>query len=354
VIRAAVRRGAGRLELERVELPPPGPEDVVVEVVACGVCATNLHDWRSPEAALPGSALPGVHGHEVSGIVTAAGVAAEGIAVGDRVCLEPALACSCGACPSCRSGRPHSCRNRTTLPVWGFADAILVPARGVVQVPPGVDLELACLAEPLAAAVHGIRHSSSAAGGRIDGLEVAVIGAGAIGLCAAVAARSLGAAGVTVVARHEHQARIAAALGADRVVRDGPETVSDVRALRPRLVVEAVGGSGDALRTAFTCVDRDGEVVILGLADGPQELDVSAAALRNVRAFFATAYGTRDTVTDFSVALELLSRQADLAALITHHADLHDVNDAFRLADDRAAGVVRLLVHTRADHRAGA
>jgi len=345
VIRAAVRRGAGRLELERVELPPPGPEDVVVEVVACGVCATNLHDWRSPEAALPGSALAGVHGHDVSGIVTVAGARAGGIAVGDHVCLEPALACSCGACPPCRAGRPRSCRSRATIPVWGFADAILVPARGVVPVPPGLDLELACLAEPLAAAVHGIRHSSSAAaGGRIDGLEVAVIGAGAIGLCAAVAARGLGATQVTVVARHEHQARIAATLGADRIVRDGPGTAREVRALRPQVVVEAVGGCGEALRTAFTCVARDGEVVVLGLADGPQELDVAAAALRNVRAFFATAYAARDAVTDFSVALELLSRRGDLAALITHRAELHDVNDAFRLAGDRAAGVVRVLV----------
>jgi 2-desacetyl-2-hydroxyethyl bacteriochlorophyllide A dehydrogenase len=354
VIRAAVRRGAGRLELEQVELPSPGPEEIVVEVVACGVCATNLHDWRSPEAALPGAALAGVHGHEVSGIVTAAGRRAGGIAVGDHVCLEPALACSCGSCPSCRAGRPHSCRTRTTLPVWGFADAIVVPARGVVPVPPGVDLELACLAEPLAATVHGIRHSSSAAaGGRIDGVKVAVIGAGAIGLCAAVAARDLGAAEVTVVARHEQQARIADALGADRVVRDGPETAHAVRALRPQLVVEAAGGSGEALRTAFASVDRDGEVVVLGLPDGRQELDVSAAALRNIRAFFATAYAARDGVTDFSVALELLARRGDLAALITHRAELHDVNDAFRLADNRAAGVVRLLVRPGAGRRAG-
>ena len=178
----------------------------------------------TPTARCGGSELPGAHGHEVSGVVSEVGDAAGGLAPGDRVCLEPALACACGSCEPCLAGRPRSCRNRSTLPVWGFADAIVVPARGLVPVPAGLDLEVACLAEPLASAVHGIRHGWSAPP------------AGASTACASqssarersvsapsLAARALGAAEVTVVARHEHQARVAVALGADRVLEDDAE-----------------------------------------------------------------------------------------------------------------------------------
>ena len=136
MIRAASIRGHRHLELDPIELSPLRPDDVLVQVAACGVCATNLHDWAHPESAMRGSELPGAHGHEVSGVVSEVGDAAGGLAPGDRVCLEPALACACGSCGPCLAGRPRSCRNRSTLPVWGFADAIVVPARGLVRCRP--------------------------------------------------------------------------------------------------------------------------------------------------------------------------------------------------------------------------
>lgn len=345
MIRAAVSRGARALELDRIELPPPGAGDIVVEVAACGICATNLHGWAEPDRALRGSELPGAHGHEVSGVVTFAGDDVRNVGRGDRVCLEPSLACSCGTCSPCLAGHPLSCRSKSTLPVWGFADAIVVPARGVVALPAEVDLELACLAEPLASAIHGIRHSWTAStGGRIDGMRVAVIGAGTMGLMASLAARRLGAAEVTVVARHEHQARAAAMLGVDHVLDDHADVARTIRRLRPQLVVEAAGGRGPTLETAFSAVDRDGEVVVVGLFDDLRPLDVSSAVLRNLRAFFAAAYGTRDGVSDFSIALELLADATALGQLITHRFPLDEVDEAFRLAGDRTAGSLRVVV----------
>src|SRR5690349_7224659 len=192
--RAAVLAGERRLELVDVALPEPGPDDAVVRVEACGVCATNLHDWAHPERAMRGSERPGAHGHELAGVVTAVGDRVATLAPGDRVCLEPGLACACGACDACGDGRPRACRQRSALAVWGFADAIVVPARGLVAVPPGLDPDVASLAEPLSSALHGLRRSSTANGdGRLDGATVAVVGAGAIGLCTVLAARALGA-----------------------------------------------------------------------------------------------------------------------------------------------------------------
>jgi threonine dehydrogenase-like Zn-dependent dehydrogenase len=291
-----------------------------------------------------GSELPGAHGHEVSGVVSEVGGAVAGLAPGDRVCLEPALACACSVCEACLAGRPRSCRNRATLPVWGFADAIVVPARGVVPVPAELDLEVACLAEPLASAVHGIRHSWSAADeGRINGLRVAVIGAGAIGLCAVLAARALGAAEITVVARHEHQARLATALGADRVLGDDEETSTSLRRLRPQIVV-AAAGNGSALQTAWAAVVAGGEIVVLGLPDSRADLDVARLVLRDVHAFFASAYGTRDGVSDFSIALDLLAETPVAARLITHRFALDDIGAAFDAAGGLADESLRVII----------
>jgi 2-desacetyl-2-hydroxyethyl bacteriochlorophyllide A dehydrogenase len=343
--RAVSLRGLRQLEVGSVELPAPGPTEVIVRVEGCGVCATNLHDWAHPERAMRGSELPGAHGHEVSGVVAEVGGAVEWLVAGDRVCLEPALACACGDCPACAAGRPRSCRNRATLPVWGFADAMVVPERGLVRVPASLDLELACLAEPLASAVHGLRHCWSAADdGRVEGLRVAVVGGGAIGLCATLAARALGAAEVTVVARHEQQARVAEALGADNVLADDDATVPSLRRLRPELVVEAAGGDGSALRTALAAVADDGEVVVLGLPDTPAELDVARLVLHNIHAFFAAAYGTRDGVSDFSVALALLAETAAAAQLITQRYPLADAADAFARAAGRQRDALRVVL----------
>lgn len=347
-IRAAVLRAPRHLELERVELRAPGSGEAVVAVEACGVCATNLHGWASPGRALGGAGLPGAHGHEVAGIVTLAGADVRGLAAGDRVCLEPSLACGCGTCEACRSGEAIGCRTKTSLPVWGFADAIVVPERGLMRVPAGLEPRLACLAEPLASAVHGLRHSFTAAvrNGRIDGVHVAVVGAGVIGLLAAAAARRLGAAEVSVVARHPHQAEAARALGADRVLSgDAPDLARTLRRLAPRLVVEAVGAP-ETLAAAFAAVDRGGEVVVLGLFDGSPGVDVSDAVLRNVRAFYAAGYGARDGVSDFALALDQLAEPVSpLVLLLTHDVPLEHVNEAFALAADRRLGAHRVVVH---------
>ena len=345
MISAAILTGARRIELTQVELPKPGAGDVVVEVAACAICATNLHAWSDPEHALRGSELPGAQGHELAGIVQSAGEDVRSVSRGDRVCLDPVLACACGACGSCLDGDALSCTDRSTLPVWGFAESIVVPARGVVVVPDALELTLACLAEPLAAALHGIRSSWTASPhGRIDGVGVVVIGAGIMGLFAGLAARTLGAREVTIVARHPHQARAADAMGLESVLTSDPDHERAIRGLRPRLVVEAAGGDGSALATALATVERGGEVVVLGLFDRPPALDVSRAVLRNVHTFFASASGALGGVSDFSLALDILAGSESLGGLITGDLPLTEIAEAFRLASDRSAGSLRVVV----------
>jgi threonine dehydrogenase-like Zn-dependent dehydrogenase len=128
------------------------------------------------------------------------------------------------------------------------------------------------------------------------------------------------------------------------VLDDDAETGSSLRRLRPHLVVEAAGGNGSAFETACAAVEDGGEVVVLGLPDGRPELDVTRLVLRNVHAFFASASGTRDGRSDFSIALALLAETAAAAQLTTHRFPLDDVGDAFRTAACRTGGSLRVVV----------
>jgi L-iditol 2-dehydrogenase len=337
VVRAASLRAARELVLAEVELPEPRDGDVVVDVEACGICATNVHGWRDPSTAVGPVTLPGAHGHELAGCVRE---------TRERVCLDPALACACGDCDRCVAGDPVGCRTPTPLAVWGFADAVVAPRRGLVAVPDGLELEPATLAEPLASAVHALRTSWSARiDGRLDGVPAVVLGAGTLGLLALARLRQLGAGPVAVVARHPHQAEVAADLGADEVLPDDqPQLVRELRRRRAALVVEAVGGAAETVATAFAAVDRGGEVVVLGLFDAARGLDVTDAVLRGVRARFAAAAGVADGTSDVARALELLAAEPRLARLLTHRFPLAEVDAAFATAAAPEARALRVLV----------
>jgi len=127
---------------------------------------------------------------------------------------------------------------------------------------------------------------------------------------------------------------------------DAPDAAQALRRLRPELAIEAAGARA-TLETAFASVARGGEVIVLGLFDGPQALDVTSAVLRNLRAFFAVAYGTLGGVSDFSLALQMLSEpDTALARIITHRFRLEDVDEAFNTAATRHSGAQRVVVRS--------
>src|SRR4051794_21613536 len=104
--RAAFLAGPRQIAFETIELPAPGPGEATVSVAACGVCGTNLDGWAAPDKALPAALLPGAHGHEVAGVVSAVGPGVRELAIGERVCLEPNLALKPGP-----------------IAAWGFAES---------------------------------------------------------------------------------------------------------------------------------------------------------------------------------------------------------------------------------------
>lgn len=249
---AVVRAPGGPFLLEDVSLSGPRPGEVLVELVASGMCHTDLLVRDSRPAV-----LPAVVGHEGAGVVREVGSEVRGVAVGDRVVLSFP---SCGRCPRCRSGRTAYCDTIATLkfacrrpdgttattdadgrPVGdhffgqsSFGTLAVVDGRSVVPMPDDVDLRIA---GPLACGVQ------TGAGTVLDvlrvrpGSSVAVFGAGSVGLVAVMAARLAGATTIVAVNRRAARLQLAAEFGATHLV--SPGDVDPVEAIR-----EATGGRG--------------------------------------------------------------------------------------------------------------
>jgi len=338
-MRAAVASEKHALAVESVPVPEPGPGEVRVRVEACGLCGTDLH-------LIAGGLTPGhTPGHEIAGRVDALGAGVAGVAVGDRVAVEPLL--TCGTCEPCRSGRDSICPQLRLLGVHvagGFAEHVIVPARRLFPVPPDLDPRLAALAEPVAVVVHGLRRGGFAAHQR-----VLVLGAGAIGLLTVLAARAAGAQEVLLTARHAHQAALGRDFGATRVLSESEANVRGLmqlgRTTPADLVVETIGGRADALRGAAWALAPGGTISVLGVFTAPITLDAYPLLVKEGNLAWSNCYARERGRADFEDAVRLVDAERErLSWLLTHAVPLDRIGDAFALASDKKAGAVKITV----------
>lgn len=337
---AAQARGRELIQIERIPIPEPGPGEVRVRLLACGICGSDLHFHHAGLWA-PG-ATPG---HEMAGEIDALGDGVAGLAKGDRVAIEPFH--TCGVCDECRVGQPVRCGKLQIHGIHragGLAEFVSVQASRAFRVPADLDPSIAALTEPMAVVVHGLRR-----GGLRDGQRVLVLGAGSIGLLAALAARELGAGEVIVSARHPHQAELASALGAGRVLREAEADQSGLQKLARELpidlVVESVGGSADTLRLAAHAIRPGGNVCVLGLFLGPVRIDPLVLLLKEASLIWSNCYARAPGEPDFARAARLVaSHRAALAPLLSHRVPLAEAPRGFALAADKKAGAVKVSV----------
>jgi S-(hydroxymethyl)glutathione dehydrogenase/alcohol dehydrogenase len=251
------------VEILEVELAPPREQEVLVKIAAAGICASDLHvvDGTLPEP------MPLVLGHEAAGVVVETGPAVTRVREGDHVVL--AIVPSCGACASCRRGRPTFCElfggaagagtladgtsrlewNGTTLhhfnSVSCFAEYAVVPESAAVAIRRDVSLELAALLG--CAVLTGYGAVTNIA--RVEpGESVAVWGCGGVGLSAVQAARLAGADPIVAVDTNPEKLVLAGGLGATALV--DPTAVDAVEAVR-------AAGGGAGVDYAFEALGRE-------------------------------------------------------------------------------------------------
>lgn len=358
------------------EEPPalPAADWVRVRVGRAGICGSDLGilapRGRGSRVGGPLVRMPMRLGHEFGGTVSEAGPAA-GVEVGTRVAVDPVLTCEAKGldpCPRCGEGANSACERLdhghgmglgfTTLP-GGWSDEIVAHRSQLHVAPDGLDDRDLALTEPFGVALHGLLRRPPA-----DGAPVLVIGAGIIGLAAVAASRAVAPdSPVTVLARHDHQARIAEALGAAAIVRPDPDGGDPMADLAHHSggrmvgegrgvtlsggfphVVEAVG-SADTVDLALRCAGQRGTVHLLGSA-GIVEVDLGSVWFREVDLIGSLCYavdGGPGGVHTYDRALVLQAAGALPADLVvTHEFPLADLRDAVATASDKGTGAVKV------------
>ncbi len=314
---------------------PPDDDEVLIRVVAAGICGSDLHvdDW-TPSYAFVAASLPVTLGHEFVGI------AQTGEFSGRRVVVRPSVTCS--ICAACTSGQHDACDRRTGIGMTrdgAFAPWVRVPQRNCVPVPDGLSDELAALAEPLSISMQAIRVAGDLAGRR-----VLVMGPGTIGQGTAVLARRAGAAQVVVSGRDD-SARLDAlrAMGFKALVDVAEQSLADATAPWRQdgafdVVFEATGVP-ETIAEALPLLRRDGIVVVTGIHPRPLTLDLTQLVRRQqqLRGSF------RPPESDWPQALALMSEIGDqLAPMISHVLPLSRAEEGFALAHGKQASKVLL------------
>ena len=334
-MRVAVLRGAGDVAVEERPAPEPGPDEVLVDVAAVGVCGSDVHYYEHGRIGRFVVEQPLVLGHEPSGVISAVGPGVDPGRVGQRVSVEPGVPDR--SCPQCLAGRYNLCpavRFFATPPIDGaFAEQVVVHAAFAHPVPDAIGDDAAALLEPLSVGLWACRK-----GGVGPGSRVLVTGAGPIGLVAAQAARAFGATEVMVSDVNLARLRLAAGLGATVAVDPGETPLAD---LEPDVLLEC-SGVPSVIGEGIRALDRAGRAVLVGMGGDEVPLPLSAVQEREL-----VVTGTFRYANTWPTAIALVAaRRIDLDALVTGHYGLADAEQSLT-AGRRDPASVKVLVHPR-------
>jgi alcohol dehydrogenase len=346
------------LELEDVRLDAPTEGEVLVEVMAAGLCHSDVSVLTGDRPR----GLPMVLGHEAAGVVRDVGSGVRRVAPGDSVILT--FVPSCGSCDACRSGAPALCRpgndanRRGTLltgrrpfstptggslnqhlGVSGFSRWTVVAEESLVPVRTNVDFaELAVLGCAVLTGVGAVLNTASVR----EGESVAVFGCGGVGLAAIMGARVAGASPIIGVDVVPERLERAALLGADHTIRSHDGVAAEIRDLTgggASCSIEAAG-LPQTLIIAYESTGSGGQTVIVGLANPRTELRISPSDLvatgrRIVGSYMGSAVPRRD-VPRFLALFE--GGRLPLGELVGTRHRLEDVSIALRAIREEGSG----------------
>lgn len=291
-MKALVYHGAQKMVFEEAADPQPGEGDLLIRVGAVGICGSDMHAYQGHDERRP---PPLILGHEAAGHVVG------GARDGEAVVVNPLV--TCGRCPRCLEGRDNLCSVRQIISMpprqGAFAELLTMPERNVLNLPDGMGLDKAALAEPLATAWHVVMAAQRLGHRALSEGNALIIGGGAIGLGAALVLRAHGLARITVAETNETRHATLRAAGDFQVVdpRQNPPQEGGYS-----LVIDAVGAN-PTREMASGAVAPGGVIVHVGIQEQGSGLEMRRLTLQEVAVTGTYAY----TMTDFQATLRAMA-----------------------------------------------
>jgi len=340
-MKVVVFTGVGQVEVREEPSPQPGPDQVVVDVGACGICTFERRLYAGEKKWYP--VAPG---HEAAGVISAVGAAVKDLEgspkVGERVTMD--LLTRCLTCGPCRRGKTSLCRYRQgrklsdgTVSFGGFAGQIALDAKSVYPVG-DAPLFHAAMGEPLACCVHSLRQ-----GGFQPGDRVAIIGGGFMGRLHLALTRVGGAASIGVIDVSPERLELARAAGANWTAT--PEEALAVGGKQDLIFVTAMAG----VELAISMADKGGTVVLYSAFD--EALPASVGADKSHREEVAIVGAFSQEPADWKLGSAYIRSgliAADLESLVTAKYGFDQVNEALTLVTTKPT--FRVFVEPAAPH----
>lgn len=336
-MKALVIHAAQDIRLENLETPRPGPGEVLVRMVAGGICGSDLHYYNHGGFGTVRLKEPMILGHEVAGHVEMLGEGVTHLSGGQLVAISPSR--PCGSCRYCHAGMPNQCLNMrfygSAMPfphVQGAFRQMLVADVGQCIPADGLTPGEAAMAEPLAVCLHAVRQA-----GELLGKRVLVTGCGPIGALTILSARRAGAAEIVATDLSDFTLDVAHAAGADVALNTAvtPEALQRYESDKGHFdVMFECSGADMALTSGLPTLRPGGTLVQVGMGGD------KTVPMQMITAKELTLRGTFRFNMEFSVAVELMQKGlVDTRPLITHTFPLAHATEAFSQANDRSGSM---------------
>ncbi|HUX41120.1 MAG TPA: alcohol dehydrogenase catalytic domain-containing protein [Rectinemataceae bacterium] len=328
-MKTALLQAAKKISIGETQAPAAGPGQILIRPAYAGICGSDVSLFLGHRAV---ASFPHVLGHEIVGRVEALGEGVTKLSVGQRVVVEPNY--TCGVCEFCRSGRGNICPDKKSagvnLPGF-FSELCVAPAEFSWPVGEEISDADAVTIEPLAVAVHALRHS----GARL-GDTVAVVGCGAIGLLLVQAAL---AHGLRVIAHEMSAKKLSMARELGAIIPSG----DDVAALWKKEGVTKIfdtTGVNATVELALASAPRGSEIFLLGLATEAAKFVPLRFVREGLRLSGSLIY---DHPFDFPATISLVSRRIlKPSRIVTDTIPFAEIDRAFELAS--SGGAAKVLI----------
>lgn len=337
-MRVAVYYNNKDVRLEERPIPQISDDELLVKVMASGICGTDVMEWYRLKKA------PLVLGHEMSGIVEKAGKNVKNFKIGDRVFVSHHVPCM--KCHYCLNGHHTACEtlHRTNFDPGGFSEYLRVPKinaeLGTFQLPDNISFDEGTFIEPIGTVLRAQKTA-----GIKESHTLLIIGSGISGLMHVKVAKSKNVRKIIAVDINEYRLNAAKRFGADYSINANSDIVLKIKEINKNRLADIVivcTGALKAAQQALTCVDKGGTILFFAVPRPDEKLEIPINDFWRNDVKIMTSYGAAPNDLEESIKL-IASQKLNLHEMITHKLKFDEIQKGFQLVAE-AKDSIKVIV----------